>query len=62
MYEFSINYTAHAHNAWLKKAVWDLRVCLILIDNLKVDVVKIVFDICLDYKSVALRAVKGAWQ
>ena len=34
--------------------------CLILLENLKVDVVNIVFDNCLDYKSVALRFAEGA--
>ena len=34
--------------------------CLILIDNLKVDVVKIVLAGCIDYKSVALRFAEGA--
>ena len=59
MYEFSINYTAHAHNAWLKKAVWDLRVCYIIPDKMKVDVVNIGFDTCLEYKSAASRVAEG---
>ena len=35
--------------------------CFILYDNLKVDVVKIVFATCLDFKSLALIIAEGAW-
>ena len=53
---------AHAHDVWLKKAVWTCRVCLILLGDLKVDVVNTVFDHCLDYKGLALRVPEGACQ
>ena len=57
--ELSIEVAAHAHYAWVNKAVWASRVFLILIVDLNVDVVKIVFANCFGRKSVALRAVEG---
>ena len=46
--ELSIEAEAHANYALWKKSVWECRVSLILINNLKFDVVKIVFDNCLE--------------
>ena len=43
--EFSIEVMAHAHYDLVKKVVWARRVWLIHIDDLKVDVVKIVLAI-----------------
>ena len=51
---------AHAHDAWLKKALWAYRVLSILLYNLNVDVFKIIFYHCLGGKSVALRVVESA--
>ena len=53
-----IESAAHVHCDCLKNAVWTCSACFILIDNLKVDVVNIVFDNCLDYKILALRVAK----
>ena len=46
--ELRIEAVAHAHDAWKNKAVWNCRVCLTLLDNMKVDLVNIVFDNCLN--------------
>ena len=53
-----IEVTAHAHDNCRKKAVWNGRVLLIPIDDLTVDIVKIVFDDCFEVKSVALRVAE----
>ena len=60
--EFDIEAETHAHDAWWKKVVWTYRLLSILLDNLKVDVFKIIFDHCLGGKSVALRVAEGARQ
>ena len=56
-----IESTDNAHDVWWKKAVRVLGVCFLLFDNPKIDVVKIVFDNCIDYRSVALKIAEGTW-
>ena len=43
--ELSIEYADHSYDVWVNKAVWTCRVCLFLLDNLKVDVVNIFLSI-----------------
>ena len=38
--ELRVESADHTHDPWLNKVVWSLRVCLIPLDNVKVDVVK----------------------
>ena len=49
---------AHAHDTWRNKAVWTIRVWLILIDNVDIYVAKVI-DIVLDGESVALGVGEG---
>ena len=60
MDEFSIGVMVHSCGSWGKKSLCTHRMCLILLDNLKVDVVKIISSDCFDGKSVVLRFVEGA--
>ena len=59
MDELSIKVAAHAHDAWVKKAVWTCMLGLILFDDVEVDVSKTVFANCFDDKSVATRVEEG---
>ena len=50
----------HAHDTWVKKALLTCRVRLILLDEIDIDVVKVVFPSCFDGISVALGVAEVA--
>ena len=54
-----IEVAVYAHDARVKRSAWTHMVGLIVIDDLNVDVFKVVFDNCFVKKSVALRAAEG---
>ena len=51
---------AYVNKDLQKKPVWALRVCLIILDNLEVDVFNFVYSDCTEYKNLALRVAEGA--